>query len=394
MQMIQWANFLGHYLYHGLGDWGMEALGVPRTSRSVSLVVGFWAEADSLPKKEHRLEVEAAILQNLDNPYFDQVVVLLDSITPQANCLHFLQRMEPLRHTSMNGEKRPSFTCIDREAGQPNYLEMFQFTLTDVVQGDIVVMSNGDQVFDESIALAKRVRPNTLLVLSTLGYNATLVPQAIRKYYPKELTDKETNSTMDPVAPNYCRPFFYKNNTENSGQKIHYSWSWDTYIYDKDTLIQAFVASGVPLHTSPSVTLSSPKSSPFKRRQRIHPDQEANPPPARYLPYFMNEMGSENAALYDMTSYWTHPPTLLLSSSKEASVHQPKSIAPPESTGSPPLPLVVNLTLWNPCHLIRTWHFHLAPKTHRQRRWQKHDRMIRFPPLCHSREECANAFYG
>jgi hypothetical protein len=86
----------------------------------------------------------------------------------------------------------------------------------------------------------------------------------------------------------------------------------------------------------------------------------------------MNEMGAENAALFDL--------------SNDASMKG-------------------EISLWNACPIIQTWHYHLAPKTHRQDNhliwpqaaWKKAkaalpSEFVPAPrvnaPMCHMAAEC------
>ncbi len=48
--------------------------------------------------------------------------------------------------------------------------------LSDVVTGDIVVMANADMVFDSSIAKAKKLKEDVLLVLGTWGFSTDATP--------------------------------------------------------------------------------------------------------------------------------------------------------------------------------------------------------------------------
>jgi hypothetical protein len=54
-----------------------------------------WVLGTSRNEKSHphRLEIEAAPIANLENPFFDQVVVILEYASEEAQCSHFLRRM-------------------------------------------------------------------------------------------------------------------------------------------------------------------------------------------------------------------------------------------------------------------------------------------------------------
>jgi hypothetical protein len=324
-----------------------QTISFDENNNNVSLVVGFWAEEDHVDHHQHRIEVEAALLSNMDNPFLDQVVVILDSVTDQANCQHFLARMESLR---LNDRKhyqkkkragggsslhRAALDCINRTQGQPTYKEMFQYTLSDVVTGRVVILSNTDQVFDETVELARRVKPNVIFVLSTYGYDAKVVPKDVRKYYKTHLGGSDFFQRTD----DYC--VVQVNYTDTNGNTFGVSWSWDVYIYDRRTV--ASVAS----------TVWERNASLFQRPSLGEGNQ--------LVPFHMNEMGAENAALHDLTYG-----------------HQSDS----------------DLKVWNLCKLIRTWHFHQKPKTHKWRQaWNTTPKPYKAPPFCDSIDECRDAFY-
>jgi hypothetical protein len=61
---------------------------------TVSYITNFWAATEVSTANLHRKEIQAAILSNINNAHFDQVVVLLDGITEHANCTHFFDEMQ------------------------------------------------------------------------------------------------------------------------------------------------------------------------------------------------------------------------------------------------------------------------------------------------------------
>jgi hypothetical protein len=89
-------------------------------------------------------------------------------------------------------------------------------------------------------------------------------------------------------------------------QKRKYSSSWDSYVFHRSLL------RGV-------LPENEKDNSQFTRLNFWR-----NP-----TAYYMNELGAENAALYDMTRY-----------------------------------MIGEVTVWNACRIMRSWHFHLAPKMH------------------------------
>ncbi|KAL7458097.1 hypothetical protein ACHAWC_009616 [Mediolabrus comicus] len=146
----------------------------------VSYVTTFWANIRRTEMHPHRQEVEAALLANIYNPHFDQVVIFLDRefVKGSEVCHHFRIKMKnlSLRLFSMTEDEVDKFlwsklTCVDVYSGQPTYYQMFKNAVSDYVKGDIVVMANADQVFDETMAYARHLHPE---VLAAIGHVDTL----------------------------------------------------------------------------------------------------------------------------------------------------------------------------------------------------------------------------
>ena len=94
--------------------------------------------------------------------------------------------------------------------------------------------------------------------------------------------------------------------TDAKSRKRHTS-SWDSYIFQRSLLRNTLTA--------------LEKESTLFKRMNFRRESKA---------YFMNELAAEYAALHDVTR-----------------------------------DLDGNVSVWNACKIIRSWHFHLAPKTHR-----------------------------
>jgi hypothetical protein len=278
----------------------------------ISLVISFWAESQDDQRKPHphRLEVEVAMLTNLLNTNLNQLVVILDSVSDEtSDCAAFVEYMGR-RRDSITGNSSvplaplPELTCIERrELGQPTYFEMFRYaTFHPSVTSDIVIISNGDQVFDDTLSHARAMSNTTIFVLSTHGYEPEKVPTRLRNQYlalvgndSSALTDSENWSDQR----NRCVGKLFS-------KKKNYSDSWDTYIFRRSLLRDTLQKSE---HQTGGFTRLSHRRRP--------------------TPYYMNELAAEYAALYDITS-----------------------------------DLLGKATVWNACNMIRSWHFHLAEKTH------------------------------
>jgi hypothetical protein len=167
--------------------------------------------------------------------------------------------------------------CVDIDGGQPTYYQMFQNTLHEAVTGDIIVLSNADQAFDETISLARSLNPEVLAVVGSRGFTDKMT-----------LATKSFYETLVGITDVVLRDLCYS------------KYSWDTWIFHKSKL-------------------SNLKEEDFKRPNVNN----------EMMPFYMNENGAENAALWAVQQ--SYPFT----------------------------------SLYNACDRIHSWHFHLTPKTHK-----------------------------
>jgi len=260
----------------------------------LSLVTSFWAEAldtnaaDGDPYQQsnnnnknnknnkdnnmnlHRREIEAAILANLQNPYLRQVVVILDSVneTTTMNCQGFIDYMTHLSTTmyttnsslslvdhdnSGNSTVSSKLACIERSGiGQPTYFEMFHYaTYHPYITSDKVIISNADQVFDETIYYAQQMSNTILFVLGSHGYHIKRTPWNVRKQYRTVIKEKEDpRGTMDRCKDGQMRGEWLRG----------YGDSWDTYIFHR-SLLQG----SLPYHVDPKDHGPSNENETFRR---------------------------------------------------------------------------------------------------------------------------------
>eukprot|EP00956_Cyclotella_meneghiniana_P033270 scaffold94851_cov26-Cyclotella_meneghiniana.AAC.1 len=106
-------------------------------------------------------------MANIHNPHFDQIVVFLDGVSEQSNCIHFLQDMRDLDinmglHKLEDEDSIAKVTCVNVEGNQPPYYQMFMYAVSEEVLGDVVVMSNADQAFDYLVAAVHNLNPDVL----------------------------------------------------------------------------------------------------------------------------------------------------------------------------------------------------------------------------------------
>jgi hypothetical protein len=182
---------------------------------------------------------------------------------------------------------------------------MFHYaTYNPSITSDIVILSNADQVFDETLSHALPLSNNAIYVLATRGYPPDKVPPRIREQYRAWVGDEHGTATES-----WC------NETSAGGGEMKPSWSWDTFIFNRFLLRET-----LPIDVKDNGDFTRLN---FQRVPSV---------------YYMNEMGAEYAALHDITRG-----------------------------------LLGKVTVWNACHLIQMWHFHLTAKmhhsTHTNARW-------------------------
>jgi len=325
-------------------NWDIPEVSPPITiHEGLSLVTSFWAEEvvditnvtgdhyrqSSSSNNPHRPEIEAAILANLQNPNLQQIAVILDSVNETTmNCQGFVDYMTYLSskiypNSSIvkdeeNSTALPKLACIERyRLGQPTYFEMFHYaTYHPLITSDKVIISNADQVFDESISYAQQMSNTTIFVLGSYGYDRKKIPKAIRNQYRAFIGKDSRYGTANRCKDGRMRDEWFRG----------YGDSWDTYIFHR-SLLQGSLPKNVDHNgdRGPSNEDETFRRLNFQREPTV---------------YYMNELAAEYVALYDVTKN-----------------------------------LLGKVTVWNPCHVIRTWHFHLAEKMHRggdKPKWPDH----------------------
>ncbi|KAK1737429.1 hypothetical protein QTG54_011715 [Skeletonema marinoi] len=269
--------------------------------KKVSYVTSFWAQTPGTKIHPHRREIEAALLANIYNPHIDQVVVFLDGVTAdsttnelKSSCVHFYQDMAEINRqflqsqmdssTNTHGvEPMSKVTCVNVITGQPTYHQMFLNALSNVVTGDIVIMANADMAFDDSISKARSLKEDVLLVLGTRGFSPDAIPIWTRQFY--DIIARAENQQLKELDVDQC-------STNH--------WSWDTWIFHKEAI-------------------QGQLQEEHFQRPNIYDEM---------VPFYMNENGAENAALW--------------------AVEQCPSLA----------------TTYNACDEMHSWSFHLTAKTH------------------------------
>jgi hypothetical protein len=272
----------------------------------VSYVTSFYAshQPGGEVANPHRQEIKAAILANIHNQHLHQIVVFLDGVSAQSNCIHFILEMRELNIKYMSTTTTSTtssvlmkeqeetqedvlskLTCIDVHTGQPTYYDMFQNTLHKDVLGDVIILANADQVFDNTISVVRDLNPYVLVVLGTKGFGYNIPPKI--KYFYDIL-----------VGTNYVDNTEMQQSNKDMCKKTRYSW--DTWIFKRVAIRDRL------------------KEHDF---QRMNTNNEN-------VSFYMNENGAENAALWALQQ--SFPFT----------------------------------SVYNACDVIYSWSFHFAPKQH------------------------------
>ncbi|KAK1734005.1 hypothetical protein QTG54_015263 [Skeletonema marinoi] len=268
----------------------------------VSYVTSFWAKVIGEEEiNPHRREVEAALLANIHNPHFDQVVVHLATENNAESCLDFRQAMSDLSRQvlSMTADESNELLtnklkCLDVQAGQPSYYQMFSDALSDEVIGDVVVLANADIAFDDSMSLARFLNPEVLAVLSTHGFSNRMAANIKNIYEEMMGTDYITDVEQRRGHPG----------SWEIDRCAESRFSWDTWIFHKSKLMGTL------------------KEENFKRLSKTN----------ELIPFYMNESGAENAALWAIEQSYPFSST------------------------------------YNVCDRIQSWHFHLTSARDKQAR--------------------------
>lgn len=168
----------------------------------LTLIINYWITEKKI---KHRDEIEMTMLSNLHNEYISEVVILLDNSV--ARDCSTLDRTLKVRGIKLNKKRRAKFTCVHNQRRQSGYYDLFNYSKR--VDDSIVILSNADQVFDDSIDIARRLRHGHMIVLATRGFSSQ-APENLKEYYP--------NHSKFVLRADRC----YRNSARNS---------WDSYIF-------------------------------------------------------------------------------------------------------------------------------------------------------------------
>jgi hypothetical protein len=234
----------------------------------VSYVTSFWAkEKGSQDINPHRREVEVALLANIYNRHFDQVVIFLDrdSVDKSETCDDFFEVMVDYnRQLGVSAENAKDLlqkvTCVDVLSGQPTYYQMFQNAVSDYVTSDVIVLANADMAFDDTISLARTLNPEVLVVAGSRGFTKSM-PYNVKNIYHTLIGN---GYIANAVKTKHTRRGEY-----DIDRCVQTNFSWDTWIFHKSKL-------------------GSLKEEDF-RRKNINNEM---------VPFYMNENGAECAALW------------------------------------------------------------------------------------------------
>jgi hypothetical protein len=131
----------------------------------VALLTSLWADPNR--HSEHRKEVMSALAANIKNALFSLVYIVLDGADNINNCKTTTRALKTVSNVPETQINR--LLCVESH-DPPSYLDMFKISQsTDSLHEHVVILANGDMLFDNSIAMAKHVQKDTLLVIATRG---------------------------------------------------------------------------------------------------------------------------------------------------------------------------------------------------------------------------------
>lgn len=180
----------------------------------LALLTSFWAPKEPVPP--HEIEVKAAILSNLLNPHFAEIHVLLEGTTQIYGCDEFTAELHSFLEPTAPASAA-ELKCTPWNGAQPTYYDLFTFSKQGL-RDNLVILSNADMVFDESIATLRSLEPSSLVVIATSGLDQYRTPDRIRWYFE--------NFTRLPLTHVVSR--CYRDDTPRT--------SWDAYAFHPKSL--------------------------------------------------------------------------------------------------------------------------------------------------------------
>jgi len=186
-----------------------------RDDMELALLTSFWAQR--APAHPHEKEVKGAILANLLNPHLAEIHVVLDGTTHNYGCDDFTAELDSLLKFSTK-EYVTQLKCTPWKGEQPTYHDLFKFSKRNDLRDKVVVLSNADMVFDDSIAALRSLDPASMVVIATGGLDKSETPDEIRWYFE--------NFTGLPL--NHVVSRCYEDGTPRT--------SWDAHAFHPDSL--------------------------------------------------------------------------------------------------------------------------------------------------------------
>lgn len=145
----------------------------------VSLIVSYTSDLQFTHRKTHSIEIETAMIANiLLHPYL-HLYVIYDSES-EKKCAHFVHHMSTLATGVTPGGNKTGVAwskdsenrlhCIDKEGGQPNYVDMLRYVSTLPTISETVMLANADVVLGENLKSALNVSTGVVLAFSVTGF--------------------------------------------------------------------------------------------------------------------------------------------------------------------------------------------------------------------------------
>lgn len=147
--------------------------------RGIIILTSFWA-----PRfHDHEAEVKAAIAANLVNEDVFRVHILFEA-NQDFGCVQFKSDLRDST-TELTSTVMTKLACTNWYHGQPTYFDMFHFAREQLHGTDIVILANGDMVFDHTVATLKTLTPSSMVVIATSGLDRLRTPPVLLQFYER-----------------------------------------------------------------------------------------------------------------------------------------------------------------------------------------------------------------
>jgi hypothetical protein len=184
--------------------------------KELVLLTSFWAQRATV--HPHEIEVKGAILANLMNPRLAEIRIVLEGTTPDYGCDDFTAELRKFLNFK-DKEPAAQLKCTAWKGDhQPTYYDLFSFSKQVDLSDKIVILSNADMVFDESIAALRSLELSSMVVIATSGLDQSRTPNVVLSYF----------ETFTRLPLKHVVSRCYEDNIPRT--------SWDAYVFHPGSL--------------------------------------------------------------------------------------------------------------------------------------------------------------